>query len=169
MSPLPPVRLLAVGFLVLLAASVAAPPLGAAAGETPDRTRVTEPFSGAVTNACGEDALVTGEVLVSFVGVEDAYGGRHGTQLRLLRHVTAVGVESGTPYRAVDVEHAGGSADADLAPLGSTEVGSFLLVGKVGAPKFRAHGTLHYQVDGNGEGKAAVDFGRAECVGGREE
>ena len=156
-----PVRPLGIALLALLAAL----PLGAAAAEIPDRSRVIEPFSAVFTNPCGEDVLVTGELLLSFVGVEDARGGRHGTSLRLLRHVAAVGVKSGTPYRVVQLQHAGGSADVDLAPFGSTEVDSFLLVGRGGEANLRAHGTLHYQVDANGEVTAAVEFGRAECVG----
>ena len=155
------VRPLAVALLALLAAL----PLAAAAAETPDRSRVVEPFSAVFTNPCGEDVLVTGELLLGFVGVEDGRGGLHGTSLRLLRHVAAVGVESGAPYQVVLLQHAGGSADADLAPFGSTEVDSFLLVGRGEGTNFRAHGTLHYQVDANGKVTADVAFGRAECLG----
>ena len=163
-----------VGLLVALALAavgvVAVALLGAApaaAQADPDRSRVFEPFAAVVTNPCGEDVLVTGEVLVGFAGVTpDAHGGLHGTQLVLLRRVTAVGVASGTPYRVVDLQHAGGTADGgDLAPFGSTEVDSFLLISQGGGANLVSHGTIHYQTDPAGAGRADVSFGRAECVG----
>jgi hypothetical protein len=151
----------ALGMLLALGTS----PVGAEA--TRDRFQVTEPISMEVINDCGENVLITGEQFISFVGVVDATGGRHGTLLTQLRHLTAVGVESGTRYQVVDLQHAGGYADSetDFAPFGSTEVGSFLLVSKGGGPNLLTHGTLHTQVNANGELTADVAFSHAECVG----
>lgn len=149
------------GVLLVLGASPAS------AEATRDRFQVTEPISMEVINDCGENVLITGEEFISFVGVEDATGGRHGTLLVQLRNLTAVGVESGTRYQVVSLQHAGGysDSDTDFAPFGSTEVGSFLLVSQGGGPNLLTHGTLHTQVNANGELTADVVFSHAECVG----
>ena len=149
------------GMLLVLGVS----PVSAEA--TQDRAQITEPIVMEVITDCGENVLITGELFISFVGVEDAAGGRHGTLLDQLRNLTAVGVESGTTYQVILLQHAGGYGDSetDFAPFGSTEVNSFLLVSQGGGPNLRTHGTLHYQVNANGELTADVAFGRGECVG----
>lgn len=157
-----PLLVALVGSLSLLLA-VRAAPVGAEAA--PRHEQSTAPFAGVVTNPCGEDVEIAGQVVVGFVGVVDAAGGHHGVRLEQWRNVTAVGVESGTPYRVVWHEAAGGSAGADLAPFGSTEVTSFLLVSQGGGTNLVGHGTIHFQVDANGEPTAEVVFHRGECVG----
>ncbi len=154
---------------VLLAVAVGLTLLGpapAAAQVSPDRSRVIEPFTGMVTNPCGEDVRITGEVLIHFVGIADAHGGLHGTLLTRLQQVAAVGVESGTAYQVVQLEHAGGTADGrDLALLASTEISSFLLVSQGADTNLVGHGTIHYQTDPTGTVRADVSFSQRECLG----
>lgn len=133
------------------ASAVAAALLLATAGTSLAATAVTDVYrismDGLVVPGCGEDLLLSGEILVNDHLTDRDEAGVAGHFISAATGLTALGLTSGATYRAVGVTVQVGSQDSPFGTYNSrlsiTLVDRTFTIGTAGAPTLKIGTTFH--------------------------
>lgn len=120
------------------------------------------PFGFAATECGNETVVVSGNVHVVAHGTVSSSGSVHAVFHVNPQNIRGFGLTTGAEYMGTgmlqSVENTNGAA-----PVTSTFVNSFELIGLGAAPDFMLHHSMHLTINATGEVTAAFDHFTTEC------